>query len=633
MALCGAFALFFLTVYTARMQDQSLQAAAGRAEGIARMLAAAVAPAVDFSDAVSAAQDLERLAGVPGAVHAEVRARDGGLLARWNAPGSTISARRVASGVSVDAERLYVSVPVPTRAGDAGTLVATFTLDQLKQERWQTLRFAVVVSLVVLLCGLLAAFAIGTLVIRPLRRMTTVALRIAHGDLEAQSQLDTHSRDEVGILGRVLDTMITRLKEHNRELEARVEERTSQLVSANSELGDRLRDLHSTQQQLITADRRNSVGLLAAGVAHEINNPITYVAANVRYVSELLDGGETDATTRADMVQALTEANDGCDRVAYIVKSLKTFSRSDEKRDELVDVAKAADSAISMAANEVKHRARLVRDFAEVPPIRGSEVQIAQVVLNLLINAAHAIEQGSADRNEIRVSIAAAGESVRITVSDTGSGIRPDVRARLFTPFFTTKPVGVGTGLGLSICQGIIAGLGGCIEVESELGKGSAFTLTIPAARSEASAPSASPPRAAASRKRLLVVDDDAVVANSIQRVLSNEHEVTVTTSAREGLEKLSREPFDLILCDLMMPDMNGIQFERELRERHPSLGESVLFVSAGAFTPEARAFCEANRERMLDKPIDFDGLRSRLSQIPVRMSSGGRVSSSSGAP
>ncbi len=242
-------------------------------------------------------------------------------------------------------------------------------------------------------------------------------------------------------------------------------------------------------ERLQLSERLASVGTLAAGVAHEINNPLAYVLANVAFAMETIDGatgpgaGPADGALAKAMPEcrkALAEAQDGAGRVRDIVRDLKVFSRADPERRVPVDVNGAVAGALRIVGDELRHRARLVRDLRDVPPVLADESRLAQVFVNLLVNAAHAIPEGRPDENEIRIATRA-GErgSVIVEVADTGRGIPPEQRPRIFDPFFTTRPIGVGTGLGLAVCHGIVTALGGDIEVDSEVGKGSRFRVVL----------------------------------------------------------------------------------------------------------------------------------------------------------
>ncbi|HYV67406.1 MAG TPA: ATP-binding protein, partial [Myxococcales bacterium] len=185
----------------------------------------------------------------------------------------------------------------------------------------------------------------------------------------------------------------------------------------------------------------------------------------------------------AELVQALSEARQGADRVRNVMGDLKTFSRPDDEASGPVDVRRVAESALNIAGGEIQQRARLVNEFAEVPPVEANESQLAQVVLSLILNAARSIHQGDPARNEIRVVTRRHSlDRVAIEIRDTGSGFSEETRGRIFDPYFTTQPAGVGTGLGLSVCHTIVTRLGGEIEVESELGKGSLFRVLLPVA-------------------------------------------------------------------------------------------------------------------------------------------------------
>jgi len=391
------------------------------------------------------------------------------------------------------------------------------------------------------------------------------------------------------------------------------------------------------EERLRLADRMAGVGTLAAGVAHEINNPLSYVIGNHEFVLEqleqlkqLLEGaeGETAATLEA-LAEALRDASEGAARVRHIVRDLKTFSRGDEETTRALDVRPVLESALSVCFNEVRHRARVRRELGEVARVVANEARLGQVFLNLLVNAAQSIPDGQVEQNEIALRTFADEKGrVVVEVADTGSGIAPEHLERLFDPFFTTKPVGVGTGLGLSICHGIVSGLGGEIQVESQVGKGTRVRVVLPAAAQqeevlparavapvEPVVPPSPPvkPVAPVRQARLLVVDDEPLVARGVTRLLQGECSAESTSSAREALERLSQgERFDLLLCDVMMPEMSGEAFFRQLAQVAPDQCERVVFITGGAFTPEARAFLESLPPgRCLFKPLAAEVLRA----------------------
>jgi PAS domain S-box-containing protein len=386
-----------------------------------------------------------------------------------------------------------------------------------------------------------------------------------------------------------------------------------------------VRDLTERKQmeiQLLRADRMASLGTLAAGIAHEINNPLAYTIANLTHLeAEVLPGLGLPTHQREDVRKLLSDAQLGAGRVRDIVRQLKMFSRTDEDaRPEPVDIHRVLETAISMASTEIRHRARLVREYTEPLAVSANEGRLGQVFLNLLVNAAQAISEGGVERNEIRVVTRPHADGVAIEVRDTGSGMSPEHLEKLFEPFFTTKPVGVGTGLGLSICHDIVTGFGGRMEVESEVGKGTTFRVVLPAAPTaslpvEAPAPSLAP--AASRRGRILVVDDEPMIGMAIRRTLQREHEVVVLTSAREAHARLTGgERFDVILCDVMMPEMSGMDLHQELTSQAPELAERFVFLTGGAFTSNARAFLGSVRNHRLEKPFSSQELRGLVQSL-----------------
>ena len=367
------------------------------------------------------------------------------------------------------------------------------------------------------------------------------------------------------------------------------------------------------QQRLLIADRMASIGTLAAGVAHEMNNPLSFVHANVEFALEALSGRQPDAKALEDARAALYEARQGTSRVRLIVRDLRTFSRSDEESVAIVDLRHVVESAINIAFNEIRYRARLVKQYGPLPLVEANGEKLGQVFLNLLVNAAQAIPEGAPDRNEIRVS-AWTDERGRgvVSVADTGAGIAPEVRGRIFEPFFTTKPVGQGTGLGLTICERIVNSLGGEIVVSSEPGRGAEFRVALPPAPPETrpAAPDGAEPEEGGGR-RILVIDDDPLVQASIQRVLSR-HDVEAEVSARRALQGLAAgRRYDAILCDLTMTEMSGMELHAELMKIDPAQASRMIFLLSGRFTPAAQRFLDRVPNLRLEKPFNSSDLRA----------------------
>jgi len=370
--------------------------------------------------------------------------------------------------------------------------------------------------------------------------------------------------------------------------------------------------------QLMQADRMISVGTLAAGVAHEINNPLAYLIAALEFLDEELKVIEQRLPRGQwkEVNEALAEAREGAGRVKHVVRDLKTFSRVEEGRCGRIDLRPVIESSISMAFNEMKYRARLVKDYGATPPVLAHEARLGQVFLNLLINAAQAIPEGHVDKNQIRVVTRTdhLGRAI-VEVRDSGSGIPPDVVGRIFDPFFTTKPIGVGTGLGLSICHNIVTTLGGEIAVESQQNKGTVFRVTLPPAplvKDDEGPPSEDPVVKHGRRGRVLVVDDERAIGEGIRRSLRSEHEVVALTSAQEARDLIARgDRFDVILCDLMLPEMTGMDLHAALTTLAPDQAEQMVLITGGPVSSKARHFLETVPNLRVEKPFDAANLRA----------------------
>jgi signal transduction histidine kinase len=383
------------------------------------------------------------------------------------------------------------------------------------------------------------------------------------------------------------------------------------------------------QEQLAISERMASVGLLAAGVAHEINNPLAVLVGNLELAIHKLDGidfaGRED-TELQDVLTDVREAYEAAERIRNVAKDLRLFARSDNEAPETVNIQSVIESSLRMAQNEIRHKAQVRTEFSPVPPVAGNESRLGQVFLNLFVNAAQSITEGCVEDNEISVSTMKSPEgSVLITVRDTGSGMSMDVKKKLFSPFFTTKPIGTGTGLGLSICHRIITEMGGFITVESEVGHGTAFTVRLDAAtEASASDPVSTTFGHAFSRRGvILVIDDESAIGILIQKVL-DDHDITRTTNAGEALEWVANGlRFDVIFCDLMMPNISGMDFYNLLAEIAPEQAPSVIFLTGGTFTSEAREFLDGVDNLKVDKPFDIDELRHIVSDRLLRLGEG----------
>jgi PAS domain S-box-containing protein len=375
-------------------------------------------------------------------------------------------------------------------------------------------------------------------------------------------------------------------------------------------------ELLGMQARLASADRLASVGTVAAGVAHELKNPLAYVGANLEFIQEGLAAlawrRPEEARAVASMSESVREALQGTQRMQVIVQDLRTFSRDDGAEGGVADVHKVLESCVNMSWSEVKRRATLRKELRAVPPVRCSEARLGQVFLNLLVNAAHAIPEGDPRRQEVGLATRPLeGGRVEVVVWDTGAGIPPELRARIFEPFFTTKRPGEGTGLGLSICRSIVEGAGGTIEVESEPGRGARFRVVLPAAVVEAT--SADLRR----HPRVLVVDDEPLVASAIERALLAEWDVQSLTRAASVAERLARgERYDVLLCDLGLPEEDGVALHRMVARLDPGLARRTALLTGGAVPAAARAYCEAEGIACLEKPFEVMKLRALVARL-----------------
>ncbi|MEW6585897.1 MAG: ATP-binding protein, partial [Nitrospirota bacterium] len=324
-----------------------------------------------------------------------------------------------------------------------------------------------------------------------LRHLTWQTQQVAAGDFSQRV-------DFLGEFSSAFNHMVEALADNHNELT----EKNSQLAAAYEELKE-------TQSQMLQREKMASIGQLAAGVAHEINNPMGFISSNIgtmrKYVTKLvsfvnvltnalesLSSADLSARVQderkkmkidyilADIEQLVDESLEGADRVTKIVRNLKSFSRIDEADYKMADINECIESTLNIVWNELKYKATVEKVYGEVPPTMCYPNQLNQIFVNILVNAAQAIEK----QGEIKIRTWYEGGHINIDFSDSGSGIPEEMLNRIFEPFFTTKPVGKGTGLGLSITYDIVKKHNGEISVESEVGKGTSFHIKIPVVNS-----------------------------------------------------------------------------------------------------------------------------------------------------
>ena len=373
------------------------------------------------------------------------------------------------------------------------------------------------------------------------------------------------------------------------------------------------------EARLMFTDRMASIGTLAAGIAHEINNPLAYVMTNIEVLREEL--GETAAP---ELREAIGDAAEGALRIQNIVRGVKTFSRSDDDSSTPTDIHRALESALRLATSEMRHRCVVVKQLGEVPYVLGNEARLGQVFINLLVNAAQAMPERDTSANRIRITTRTGSDGAAvIEISDNGHGMTPQVARRIFEPFFTTKDVGQGTGLGLAVCHGIVERFGGRISVESAVGVGTTFRLTFPAAPAHlAPIRKRSADHAGEDQRaclRVLLIDDDATLLKSIARSFAR-HDVTACNSAEDALALLrANERFDAIVCDLMMPGLTGMELRHEVALLRPELLDRMLFMTGGAFTPEAQAFIDDPQIKWIEKPFPAKDIQARVRELVAK--------------
>ena len=366
------------------------------------------------------------------------------------------------------------------------------------------------------------------------------------------------------------------------------------------------------------ADRMNTLGTMATGLAHEINNPLAYVMGNLEQASDTLEDWDgtspLDGTMITHVAGMLRDARGGAQQVSRIVGDLKNFCRGGEPRLEPVQVEEVFRTTEVLALSHLRNRAKLEIDNRLPEPVMNCSTRLGQICLNLVLNAAQAFSDENPRTNRVilRAFTNRAGHSV-LQVEDNGPGIPAHHLGRIFELFFTTGKAGQGSGLGLSVCHQLVRSLGGTLTVESHSDSGTIFTATFPQTvegfQSQVVEVEESSTQSQGARKqsaRVLIVDDEERIGRMLERNLAGHH-VQRTTRGLEALEWIRKgEEFDIVLCDIMMPELNGMDLLHRVREEAPDLESRFVFMTGGAFSSSARRFPDEIQNPVLEKPFDL---------------------------
>ena len=376
------------------------------------------------------------------------------------------------------------------------------------------------------------------------------------------------------------------------------------------------------EQQMVHNDKLASLGKLVAGVAHEINNPTTFILLNQHVAAKDLQQLREAVTTPAELELIdrihgnLNDNISGMYIIRDLVRNLSSLSRDERCSVETIDLNEVIRQACALAAATISRRATLVMALDELPLLQANRNRFTQLVLNLLTNAAHAIERGSPKDNRITVRTYCVDDAIHLVIIDTGVGIPPRNQRKIFEPFYTTRSKEKGTGLGLTIVSDTVRLHGGRIDVASTVGEGTRIHIVVPLESPLASTPqSATPisPRTDGPRRRLLLIDDEVLLTQAMLPFLEEAFEVVCVNDGVLALQMMeSAGSYDLILCDLIMPDVDGVTLFESLNDS-PELQRRFVFMTGGTFTDRAREFVQQLPRPVLRKPLAPDALLAQL--------------------
>ncbi len=371
------------------------------------------------------------------------------------------------------------------------------------------------------------------------------------------------------------------------------------------------------EERLSRSNRLSALGTLAAGVAHEVNNPLGAMSLAAEALEQLAAESIPQPAAKEQALTLVRELRRNVSAISTIVKDLSAYGRDELEGEQPVALEPVVQAALRVTAHATRHAARVRCESGEPLHALGRPRRLEQVLVNLLLNAAHAFPTPD-PRNEICVGTRRLPDGrVELEVRDNGVGIPAEVLPRIFDPFFTTKPVGEGTGLGLFISHQLISQVGGELTISSTPGAGTRARVVLRAAPTAAAPPPLAAPAPARRGARLLLVDDSPSMLFTLKALLGERHAVTTACGAAEALALLRSDvPFDLVLCDVMMPGVSGVELYQRLRAERPDRLARFAFMTGGASSPETARFLEQPFILRLSKPFTAAQVEHLLSQV-----------------
>ena len=513
------------------------------------------------------------------------------LLPHWNsaaAPG----AANVQSVLLDDIHYLALASPFPGAPADADLgYVLLLSYENALQQLRETRATLWLISALGLLASTLVIWLVIGKVTAPLRELRSITEAVGSGDFSRKAQVT--SSDELGQLAFAFNHM------------------TKNLRQSHAELQSTFQTLKATQAQLIQSEKLSAVGEFVAGVAHELNNPLTSVIG----FAELLKEVDLHPKHRG-YLQYIVKSTERCHK---IVQGLLSFARQHPPERVLLNVNDLISGVLEILAYEMRtSNIEVQRQFdPALPKILGDSHQFQQVVLNILNNARQAIET-TGSNGMIRIGTECNGAHVRIIVEDNGPGIQPENLTKVFDPFFTTKAVGKGTGLGLSLCYGIIREHGGIITAQSLPGRGATFIIEVPPKfgpeADDAGQQSANARFLKGEGKRVLVIDDEEWILELVRQILQQDgFEVDTAQNGDTALDQVSRSKYELLVCDWKMPGLSGPQLYHRIAESNPEAAGRLMFMTGDVVSDSFQQFLKQHTKRCLSKPFSVQELRHSI--------------------